>query len=90
MNDITVGYALCGSFCTFRKSIDQMKCLIEQGYRVLPVMSQNAYTCLLYTSWKDDLCGTYFYGSAGGYLYGKPGGDKDIGEYCLSGFCSAR
>ena len=44
MNDITVGYALCGSFCTFRKSIDQMKCLIEQGYRVLPVMSQNAYT----------------------------------------------
>ena len=44
MNDITVGYALCGSFCTFCKSIDQMKCLIEQGYRVLPVMSQNAYT----------------------------------------------
>ena len=44
MSDITVGYALCGSFCTFRKSIDQMKFLIEQGYRVLPVMSQNAYT----------------------------------------------
>lgn len=44
MSDITVGYALCGSFCTFRKSIDQMKILIERGYRILPVMSQNAYT----------------------------------------------
>ena len=39
MSDITVGYALCGSFCTFHKSIDQMKILIERGYRILLVMS---------------------------------------------------
>lgn len=44
MSDVTVGYALCGSFCTFRKSIEQMRGLVERGYRVLPVMSQNAYT----------------------------------------------
>ena len=23
--DIKIGYALCGSFCTFRRSIDEMK-----------------------------------------------------------------
>ncbi|MCI9273017.1 MAG: dipicolinate synthase subunit B [Clostridiales bacterium] len=44
MSDVTIGYALCGSFCTFRKSIEQMKRLVELGYRVLPVMSQNAYS----------------------------------------------
>ena len=31
LSDLTVGYALCGSFCTFEKAIAQMRALKEQG-----------------------------------------------------------
>ncbi len=44
MTEKTVGFALCGSFCTFSKAIKEMKRLVEMGYRVLPIMSQNAYS----------------------------------------------
>jgi len=39
-----VGFAMCGSFCTFSKAIEQMKILKEMGANVLPIMSFNAYT----------------------------------------------
>ncbi len=39
-----VGFALCGSFCTFKKVIPQMKKLVDEGYRVIPIMSHIAYT----------------------------------------------
>lgn len=41
---VTFGYALCGSYCTFRQSIDEMRHIAQEGYRILPIMSQNAYT----------------------------------------------
>lgn len=41
---ITVGYALTGSFCTFRKSLIEMKNLKEEGYNILPIMSFNAFS----------------------------------------------
>ncbi len=44
MNETTVGFALCGSFCTFKKVIPQIKKLKEQGFRVIPIMSHTAYT----------------------------------------------
>ncbi len=44
MNEMTVGFAVCGSFCTFKKVIPQMKKLKEQGFRVIPIMSHTAYT----------------------------------------------
>ena len=44
MTGVTVGYALCGSFCTFSKTIPQMKKLVEKGMNVLPIMSGNAYS----------------------------------------------
>ncbi len=44
MKDIKVGYALTGSFCTFDKSLVQMKKLKEEGFGILPIMSYNAYT----------------------------------------------
>lgn len=44
MNEKTVGFALCGSFCTFSKAIKEMKKLVSLGYRVLPIMSDNAYS----------------------------------------------
>ncbi len=44
MSNKTVGFALCGSFCTFKKVIPQMKKLVDEGYRVIPIMSHTAYT----------------------------------------------
>ena len=38
----TVGFAMCGSFCTLGKAMEQMEQLREK-YSVLPVMSQNVY-----------------------------------------------
>ncbi|MBQ3264367.1 MAG: dipicolinate synthase subunit B [Ruminococcus sp.] len=44
MEKIKLGYAMTGSFCTFDKSIREMAHLAEQGYDILPIMSENAYT----------------------------------------------
>ncbi|MDD3428788.1 MAG: dipicolinate synthase subunit B [Oscillospiraceae bacterium] len=38
----TILFALCGSFCTFEKVIPQIKKLVEQGNRVIPIMSYYA------------------------------------------------
>ena len=42
MSKASIGFAMCGSFCTFSKAISQMKKLIQQGFDVVPVMSFNA------------------------------------------------
>ncbi len=44
MTKATIGFAMCGSFCTFSKALPQMEKLVEQGYGVIPIMSQNAYS----------------------------------------------
>ncbi len=44
MTKATIGFAMCGSFCTFSKALSQMKGLVESGYRVIPIMSHNAYS----------------------------------------------
>lgn len=44
MQKETVGFAMCGSFCTFKKVIPQIKKLVNDGYRVIPIMSYTAYT----------------------------------------------
>lgn len=44
MSKETVGFALCGSFCTFKKVIPQIEKLVNYGYRVIPIMSDMAYT----------------------------------------------
>lgn len=38
----TVGFAMCGSFCTLSKAMEQMERLAGE-YSLLPIMSQNAY-----------------------------------------------
>lgn len=43
MSSITFGFAMCGSFCTFAKTIEEMKKIAEAGFDILPIMSQNAY-----------------------------------------------
>ncbi len=42
MSKASIGFAMCGSFCTFSKAIAQMKKLTDLSYDVVPVMSQNA------------------------------------------------
>lgn len=44
MSQITVGFAMCGSFCTFHKVIPEIENLVQKGYRVLPILSQTAYS----------------------------------------------
>ncbi|MBQ9121175.1 MAG: dipicolinate synthase subunit B [Clostridia bacterium] len=39
-----IGYAFCGSFCTHRIALEQMKILLSQGYEIQPIMSENVYT----------------------------------------------
>lgn len=44
MNNITLGYAFCGSFCTIKQSLSALKELLKEGYKVKPIMSQIVYT----------------------------------------------
>lgn len=44
MKGITVGYALCGSFCTLSKSVEQIKELKGLGCNIIPIMSQTVYS----------------------------------------------
>ena len=43
MERIKLGFALCGSFCTFSNAIAQLQSLVDMGYDVTPVMSFHAY-----------------------------------------------
>lgn len=43
MNSIRVGFALCGSYCTFAKVIPIIEQLKLQGADITPIMSENAY-----------------------------------------------
>jgi len=38
-----IGYALCASYCTFEKSLAEMRKLADTGYEIVPIMSENAY-----------------------------------------------
>ena len=39
-----IGFAMCGSFCTFARALPQLEKLIENDYNIIPIMSENAYT----------------------------------------------
>ena len=40
---MNIGYCFTGSFCTFKKSLEAMKALIDSGYNVIPIMSESSY-----------------------------------------------
>ncbi len=44
MENIRLGYAFCGSFCTFKESLKALKELKNQGYEITPIMSSIAYS----------------------------------------------
>lgn len=39
-----VGYAMCGSFCTLGRAIDEMERLVTLGVEIQPIMSECAYS----------------------------------------------
>ncbi len=39
-----IGYAICGSFCTFKRSLDIMAELADEGHIIIPIMSEIAYS----------------------------------------------
>lgn len=42
LKDLNIGVAMCGSFCTFNKAIEEIKKLAELGMNITPIMSLNA------------------------------------------------
>ena len=43
LQKINIGFAITGSFCTFTKTIIQIKKIIKEGANVIPIMSYNSY-----------------------------------------------
>ena len=43
MRELTLGFAMCGSFCTFEKAFEQLRRTAAAGYQLVPIMSDNAY-----------------------------------------------
>ena len=39
----TVGFAMCGSFCTFKKAMGVLEKLTQTGANVIPIMSEMSY-----------------------------------------------
>ena len=44
MENTRIGFAMCGSICTFAAALEQAKLLAEEGFDILPIMSENAYS----------------------------------------------
>ena len=44
MNNITLGYAFCGSFCTIQQSVAVLKELAKENIKIKPIMSEIVYT----------------------------------------------
>lgn len=64
MQDITLGYAFCGSFCTINKSLETLKELSKQNIKIIPIMSEITYTtdtrfakCTEFNRSVEEICG---------------------------------
>ncbi len=44
MEKLNIGFALCGSFCTFSQVIEELKEIKTDGHNIIPIMSYNAYS----------------------------------------------
>lgn len=38
-----IGFAICGSFCTFKKALITMRALVDRGADVTPIMSETSF-----------------------------------------------
>ncbi len=39
-----IGYAMCGSYCTHKRSLDALRGLVARGIEALPIVSENVYS----------------------------------------------
>ncbi len=39
-----IGFAMCGSYCTHKYAIEQLKMLVSEGREILPIMSENVWS----------------------------------------------
>ena len=44
LDEKRIGFVMTGSFCYFRKTINELKKIIKLGAKVVPIMSENSYT----------------------------------------------
>jgi len=44
LKGVRVGFALCGSYCTYDTVLPELQKLIDEGAEIFPIMSNNAYT----------------------------------------------
>lgn len=44
LTDKNIGFAMCGSFCTFKRALEALKKLCETGANVIPIMSGISYS----------------------------------------------
>ena len=61
-----IGFAMCGSYCTHKRSLEELRKLIQEGHDVLPILSDNSYsTDTRFGDAKElqnrlyDICGKY-------------------------------
>ena len=50
-----IGFALCGSFCTHKKALEQLKTLLSCGYKIQPIMSELVYSTDTYFGTCEEL-----------------------------------
>lgn len=43
LKNVKIGFAMTGSFCTFSRTIEELKKLVKTGAKIIPIMSYNAY-----------------------------------------------
>ena len=43
MTKANIGFAMCGSFCTVSRAVEQLMILRDTGYNIIPIMSQTLY-----------------------------------------------
>ncbi len=39
-----IGFSMCGSYCTHKYALEQLKMLKERGYDILPIVSENVFS----------------------------------------------
>lgn len=39
-----IGFAMCGSFCTHKYALEQMRLILDSGREIVPIMSENVYS----------------------------------------------
>ena len=51
-----IGFAMCGSYCTHAAALGQLRALLESGYEVQPIISENVFSTDTRFGRAQDLC----------------------------------